>query len=466
MSGNDPKGQVFALSPQGDATQLSLTAAEGYLLSRIDGRTPWRLLREIGGIPPEDVDACLSRWLDDGLLEIVGGASSSATAGSRGVTAAASDEAPPVDAAEAPTDAPSSHAVDGSLLDDRLDLSVDVQRRILEFEMGLGRPYHELLGVAKGSEPKVVKRAYFKLSKEFHPDRYFRKQIGDYTQRLERIFKKVLEAHEMLSDPDLCQVENQTEDAFEETPPADAAVVPEEPVQETVETPSKSRRRGPIIEKRAPPRPARVPKPRVLSKRERLRQRMPFKINHAALEAKKARAEEIFRAAERSLESGRLQEAEASIRIAISFDPGRAEFKEKLGDLRIAAAGERARQLLAKPSDRMNSSELLEVLRLMEDVLIYRPHDPELNERAAQVCLQLEKYDDAREYAETLIERTPDVGAFHSLLGRIHRGSGNKKAALAAFETALKYDEEDVDARRAIASARIGAHDAAQGGKS
>ena len=35
----------------------------------------------------------------------------------------------------------------------------------------------------------------------FHPDRYFRKEIGAYGARLDAIFKKVLEAYELLSDP-------------------------------------------------------------------------------------------------------------------------------------------------------------------------------------------------------------------------------------------------------------------------
>ena len=73
-----------------------------------------------------------------------------------------------------------------------------------------------------------MKKAYFKLSKEFHPDRYFRKEIGPYGERLDRIFKKVLEAHEILSDPELCQVENQPASApVEEAPAVDAATVPE-----------------------------------------------------------------------------------------------------------------------------------------------------------------------------------------------------------------------------------------------
>ena len=458
----DLKEQVLVLATGCDATQLDLSAAEGYLLSRIDGATAWRFLREIGGIPPEDVDACLGRWLSEGVLEVVPRPMASETSrpnDERDTATSSADagEAPPsTDAEAAPTSAPEfvAPAIDETQLDEALDINVVIQRRILEFEASLGRPYHELLGIEVGSDPKAVKRAYFKLSKEFHPDRYFRKQIGGYAERLDRIFKKVLEAHEILSDPELCKVENQPAPEAPLANPTsgvvDAASVPPAAAADPGA--------GTSSPKPVPARP--------LTKLERLKQRMPFKINHAALAERRARADEIFRAAENSQKAGRLQEAEASLRIAITFDPGRAEFKEALGSLRIAAAGARATQLLAKPSERMSSAELLEALRLLEDVLPYRPHDPELNERAARVCLQLPKLDDAEEYAGTLLLRSPEYSPAHTLLGRIHRERGDMDQAVRAFEMALKFDEEDLEARRALASVRIGARDAARGGDS
>ncbi|HEB88963.1 MAG TPA: tetratricopeptide repeat protein [Deltaproteobacteria bacterium] len=450
----DPMGQVFALASDCDATQLKLTAAEGYLLSRIDGSTPWRLLREIGGIPADEADCCLKRWVEEGLLDVVGGTASGASSRTGGGRSASPDSgSKPAEAAESsgsPID--STPGIDESLLDDSLELELETQRRILEFEASLGRPYHELLGVVPGAEPRVVKRAYFKLSKEFHPDRYFRRQIGSYGERLERIFKKILEAHEMLSDPDLCRVENQP-DAASSMPEASSAgptAVAKDPG-------------GPASRASSETTPV---QPRKLSKLERLRQRMPFKINQEALAERRAKADEIFRAAETSLRAGRLAEAEANIRIAISFDPGRAEFKEALGSLKIQAAGARASKLLASPSERMSKAELWEALGLLEDVLMYRPHDPELNERAARVCLQLEKYDAAREFAETLVERTPDDSGFHALLGKILRGAGDPSGALEAFERALKLDEDNQEARRGLASLRIGTRDAGRGGVS
>lgn len=75
------KGErVPRLGPGVDPTALPLTPAEGYLLSRVDGRTPWRVLREIGGLSPAEVDRCLERWLADAVLVVDGAASRRASA--------------------------------------------------------------------------------------------------------------------------------------------------------------------------------------------------------------------------------------------------------------------------------------------------------------------------------------------------------------------------------------------------
>ena len=59
-------GRILCLSKDCDPISLRLSAAEGYLLSRIDGHTPWRLLRELGGMSGEEVDICLEGWIAGG----------------------------------------------------------------------------------------------------------------------------------------------------------------------------------------------------------------------------------------------------------------------------------------------------------------------------------------------------------------------------------------------------------------
>ncbi|HKJ24463.1 MAG TPA: hypothetical protein VKB65_06550, partial [Myxococcota bacterium] len=59
---------VPQISTDCDLGSLTLTPSEGFLLSRVDGRTSWALLREVGGMPPEEVDATLRRFVDLGVV--------------------------------------------------------------------------------------------------------------------------------------------------------------------------------------------------------------------------------------------------------------------------------------------------------------------------------------------------------------------------------------------------------------
>ena len=84
---------------------------------------------------------------------------------------------------------------------DGLELTLEQARRIDEFFFSLDeRDAFELLEVARGSDKKEIKRAYFKMSKEFHPDRFFNKNIGPYKERLSKIFQSIKAAFELLSD--------------------------------------------------------------------------------------------------------------------------------------------------------------------------------------------------------------------------------------------------------------------------
>ena len=191
--------RILRLAPDCDPTMLHLTAEEGFLLSRIDGATPWRLLCQIGGMEPEEAEMCLESWLGAGYVEVSGAVPEARPKAERARPAIQKGRA----GAPRRTAADGPRTIDESEITEGLDINVEVQRTILEFEAALDRPYHELLSVAPDADAKQVKKAYFKLSKEYHPDRYFRRNIAGYAGRLERIFKAVLEAYEILSDPEL-----------------------------------------------------------------------------------------------------------------------------------------------------------------------------------------------------------------------------------------------------------------------
>lgn len=62
--------------------------------------------------------------------------------------------------------------------------------------MPVGNDFYEILAVGKDADPDEIKRAYRKLAREFHPD--VNKDPGAEAQ-----FKKIVEANDVLSDPEL-----------------------------------------------------------------------------------------------------------------------------------------------------------------------------------------------------------------------------------------------------------------------
>ncbi len=81
------------------------------------------------------------------------------------------------------------------------DLTPDQVRRIDEVynQINLVDAF-TLLGVTPDDDKRALQRAYFKLSKEFHPDRFFKKDIGSYRQLVAAIFQAITEARDTLID--------------------------------------------------------------------------------------------------------------------------------------------------------------------------------------------------------------------------------------------------------------------------
>jgi tetratricopeptide (TPR) repeat protein len=59
-----------------------------------------------------------------------------------------------------------------------------------------------LLGVNHGADAKTLKRAYFKLSKDIHPDRFYGRPLGSFAGRLSTVFEALNRAYERLTNPD------------------------------------------------------------------------------------------------------------------------------------------------------------------------------------------------------------------------------------------------------------------------
>jgi curved DNA-binding protein CbpA len=190
--------KVPRLLPGVDIRKFKLDPMDGFLMTRIDGKLgPKDLARETG-LPDFSVARALEKLEKLGVIEIV------------------DPNAPPRAAPPPPQQPPERKSAvaqfDGGLLapkydpmelEEPADLALDQKKRILDFYYRLDDlDHYTLLGAPRDSDKKAIKRAYFELAALFHPDRYFKKNLGTFKPKMEVLFNRITEAHDTLVDPE------------------------------------------------------------------------------------------------------------------------------------------------------------------------------------------------------------------------------------------------------------------------
>lgn len=187
-----------------------LSSQDYYVWSRVDGRASFKELILMTGLPPEQAIAVLRRlrgWgallLPDETPESVR-ARTAATQLVRPGPRRASTEppGPPPPPAPVPDLGPLT-ALERAALAEQVDIPEEDRRRIMALRrLALVGDYYALLGVAPDADRRELKRAYFRLSKELHPDRYYQRNAGSFKAWSEEVFEIAARAYQLLGDPD------------------------------------------------------------------------------------------------------------------------------------------------------------------------------------------------------------------------------------------------------------------------
>lgn len=239
IAGVGSTSQRLRVSPGFDPLKAAVGPEEYFLLSRIDGSKTLREVLLDTGLPIERGILIVTRLRTIGALLLPGEAAAPAAPvaaapatvpapspaiartatpvrivapparppGAPALRPAAGNAAPAAAAAltlghdltlPGPTDEERAALVEAGL-----ELGEPVRRRILAMLRVLPRhDPHALLGVPKGSDPRTLKRAYFALSKEIHPDRYYGKALGSFTSRMTLVFEEASRAYARLTGSD------------------------------------------------------------------------------------------------------------------------------------------------------------------------------------------------------------------------------------------------------------------------
>ena len=301
-------------------------------------------------------------------------------------------------------------------LTEAVDLEPDRKREILAREALLGRDDWTVLGLKPGANAEAVKLAYFEASRVFHPDRYYGKNLGSFRARLERIFQRLSEAHETLTE------------ALRRAPPRPAATT-----SHAAARPSQSGTTAPV-DPRAEERRARLARHPYLARKahasalvdeaQRQVQSAPEKALHllgkaktlgghsprdrAELEAEatrqlsKGRADDEMKAGNDAAQIGEAEAAARSYVRAAELDPQRAD-----------AAYEAARWLLRA------SHPLAEARKFAQQAVTLRADHLQSQLLLGEICLRMGMGSVARRHLEAALKLDPKNAKAKTLLRQV-----------------------------------------------
>ena len=187
--------------------KLTLSPADGFVLSRVDGSLSAREVFQIIPLPQEDTERSLFGLLCTGTLEFVPRtATSRARAALEAERAAQAPAMPAGRPAPPPTPAPSAEAArQAQAAKQREEAARAVAARrqeILDAYEGIKtRDFFAFLGVARDADERKIKEAYFRLAKPFHPDTALDPSLSDLRSKREAVFLHLGQVYETLRNP-------------------------------------------------------------------------------------------------------------------------------------------------------------------------------------------------------------------------------------------------------------------------
>ncbi len=205
----------------------SPTPEQYFLLSRLDGKLTVGELCKISGLGRQKTLDALESLATAGVVEVPGFEPAAANAGEAQPSVGKSSSAGAasssvVETAQARPSAKSKKTkkkggkkkvvpnypvpveefdFDAELLSQDVPLDDDHRRDLICIHEQMSQmTFYDIFGLEPGASKKEIKKAYFRMSKRYHPDKFFRKDMGEFGPMLEAVFKEITKAYRTLSN--------------------------------------------------------------------------------------------------------------------------------------------------------------------------------------------------------------------------------------------------------------------------
>ncbi|MEZ4286835.1 MAG: DnaJ domain-containing protein [Polyangiales bacterium] len=455
-----------------DIYSLKLDAQQGFLLSQVDGTMTVADLADIVFQSVPEVLRSLQELEEMGVLRIDGAS------------------VPPPRKSAPPT------PILGEPSEEDVDLDVDLRKQIRDLFDSLGKLSHyEILGVSIDADKAEIRSAYFALSKRLHPDTAFGKKLGSYKPKMEKIFRRMTDAYEVLGRKKkreqydaylkhqnrVADAESQISRGEKKAKAVEHARASNPPIKGW-ESAKQSTKPARPTERAAPAQPQITEEERLRRRRELLgkRLRMPSRhpsapvvqpssalpptsnsstapatkeapaaaVRHLAATLKQSADQRARATAERQIQEavdaenrGDVAKATAAMRVAVAILPDRDDLKHEFQrlntDLRIQLANIHQDQAKYEEENGLWDSAALSWGKVLEA----SPNDAHALQRTAHALWKAKgDLKKARNLLTQAIVQSPENIESYVLLARIYIDVGATESARKQLQTAAKLD--------------------------
>lgn len=294
-------------------------------------------------------------------------------------------------------------------LSEDVDIDLDRRREILYLMASMdGWTHWQVLDVPWNAPVDKARDAYREKAKVFHPDRYPGRRLGSFRGRLERIFRRLTEARDVLGD--------------------EAA-------------------RAAYARSTAPPEEVARAAARQIENDTRARERRARLVRNNPVVSRVARVRELIDRGRRAMQENRFTDAARDFLTAVAMDPSAVEAKALAEQARSKASSGKARELWEKALASELQHELDRAQFLAEAAVEADPGEPRYVIYVARLAIQRGAMETARLRAEAAVRSAPSLATAHEILGEVLAIQGDSAAAKRSLERALELDEGLTGAR-------------------
>ncbi len=310
--------------------------------------------------------------------------------------------------------------------------------------------HYEMLGIAEDADRRDVQRAFYDLSRQWHPDRYFRREIGEYQERIETVFVAITEAYRTLSN----DAARFTYDMEREKDPArhrrraariqregastggDAATSADAPAPARRRTtPDPTKRRNDARRKRA-----------LKAAREQLR---------SEVRVRKLRARKLHAEGMEALEAGQIMKAASSLGLACTYDPKNETYKADAANAKREARKLQSKQFLGLAETAESYGNWREALNNWQKAIECGTTEARAHYRAGVLVKRVDEDNRAALNAmREAVRLAPAEAEYRLALGELYLELGLGLNARRQAEAVLKTDRTNEKAKELLKSAK------------